>query len=63
MRIDTEEDVILIDNVINIETHKAIQKDMHDMTLCGVQLPNHKEIREYTYDMRETVQDILQRSN
>lgn len=63
MRIYTEEFTDLVDNVINIETHKAIQKDMYDMTLCGVQLPNHKEITEYTYDMRETVQDILQKSN
>lgn len=63
MRIDFEEDAILIDNVINHETERAIQKDMADMVSCGCLLPNPKHIREYTYDMREAVQNVFETCN
>ncbi len=53
----------LADNVINIETYRAIQKDLDNMTICGCSLPNSNEMPIYVQDMRETVTEVLIKSN
>ena len=49
---NTQQDVALIDNVINIESHRVISRHLHAMTLHGVELPNSNEMDEYIFSKR-----------
>jgi hypothetical protein len=63
MRIDLEEYPQLIDSVINTETHRASIKDMHNMTLHGVELPNPNQMEDYIFNLRTDIQKVLEKSN
>lgn len=63
MKVDLEDYSKVLDHVINVETHKAIQKDMFRMTQCGTELPNPIEMPIYVQDMREETIDVLIKSN
>lgn len=63
MYIDYIEDTPVIDNLIKIETQKAIRKDFYDMARCGTEIPTDSEMLEYVHNMRLTVISILEQYN
>jgi len=63
MRLDFKEDAILIDNVINVESHKFIQKDLFDMQHTGEAPPTELQMPIYVQAVRESIQATLEQNN